>query len=427
MALAHERTIGSKGHGLFNMPGAQLPAYIQHVYNDMVEGGKKPGSLTYRLAIGIVQNWAEGHDGHGNKVSSKTQAKAVAAVAEWEKLKAKAHARKDVTEASAEERDAAGRLAALLRDPATSPRTLDRAASAAALLAGARPRDHAEALALMEAMADCGCGEAKPPELAEAKFEKKGEKKDEKAEGGEKDGKGELEAEVARMTKKGMPEKLARKAACKKLGVKEAAEEPVSHSRLAPRLAEGQYGATTKKLDTHGSGKHSPDFDTSRDTTTGKQVKRHSRMAPRLTESLLGKLFDNSKHPRARGGKFAGKGGALSPMKGKTSNAYGNVSHSRLASGGGGSLDSYIASNDTPPLASPGRAQRDVGAVLSDAVENGGLVEYELHDGTTGHGTPIDLKPSKATGQDMDVVFEDADAKQFRVPRSRIKNASPAG
>jgi hypothetical protein len=93
MALAHERTIGSKGHGLFNMPGAQLPAYIQHVYNDMVEGGAKPGGHTYRLAIGIVQNWAEGHDGHGNKVSTKTQAKAVAAVAEWEKLKARAHAR----------------------------------------------------------------------------------------------------------------------------------------------------------------------------------------------------------------------------------------------------------------------------------------------------------------------------------------------
>jgi hypothetical protein len=359
MALAHERTIGSKGHGLFNMPGAQLPAYIQHVYNDMVEGGKKPGSLTYRLAVGIVQNWAEGHDGHGNKVSSKTQAKAVAAVAEWEKLKAKAHARKDVTEASAEERDAAGRLAALLRDPATSARTLDRAASAAALLAGARPRDHAEALALMEAMADCGCGEAKPPELAEAKFEKKGEKKDEKAEGGEKDGKGELEAEVARMTKKGMPEKLARKAACKKLGVKEAAEEPVSHSRLATRLAEG-FGA------------------------------------PRHPLGAAGK-FDNLKHPRAHG-KFASKGGGEAAAP-----------HSRLAA------------------RSPGRAQRDVGAVLSDAVENGGLVEYELHDGTTGHGTPIDLKPSKATGQDMDVVFEDADAKQFRVPRSRIKNASPAG
>jgi hypothetical protein len=305
MALAHERTIGSKGHGLFNMPGAQLPAYIQHVYNDMVEGGKKPGSLTYRLAIGIVQNWAEGHDGHGNKVSSKTQAKAVAAVAEWEKLKAKAHARKDVTEASAEERDAAGRLAALLRDPATSARTLDRAASAAALLAGARPRDHAEALALMEAMADCGCGEAKPPELAEAKFEKKGEKKDEKAEGGEKDGKGELEAEVARLKKKGMPHKLAYKAACKKLGVKEAADEPSGHSRLATRLVEGP-------VPYHGGPVH----------------------------------FESSKHPRSHG-KFASK------MEGKTSDAYGNVQHSRLAPQAAPSLDSLIASNDEPEPLNP--------------------------------------------------------------------------
>jgi hypothetical protein len=280
MALAHERTIGSKGHGLFNMPGAQLPAYIQHVYNDMVEGGKKPGSLTYRLAIGIVQNWAEGHDGHGNKVSAKTQAKAVAAVAEWERLKAKAHARsaKNVTEATAEERDAAGRLAALLRDPATSPRTLDRAASAAALLAGGTP-------------------------VAEAKFEKKGEKKAEKAEGGEKDSAGELDAEVARLKKKGMPHKLAYKAACKKLGVKEAANEPVSHSRLATRLVEGP-------------------------------VPYHGGPVQ----------FESSKHPRSHG-KFASK------MGGKTSDAYGNVQHSRLAPRSAEpSLDSYIASNDPEPL-----------------------------------------------------------------------------
>lgn len=88
--VRHERTIGSKGNGLWGMKGAQLPAYMQHVYNDLVEGGEPTGSPTYRKAVGIVENWAAGHDGKGNKVSSDTQAKASAAVAEWNKLRAKA-------------------------------------------------------------------------------------------------------------------------------------------------------------------------------------------------------------------------------------------------------------------------------------------------------------------------------------------------
>lgn len=90
--LRHERTIGSKGKGLFGMKGAQLPAYIQHVYNDLVQSGNPIGSLTYRKAVGIVQNWAAGHDGKGNKVSAAVQAKAAAAIAEWNKLKAQARA-----------------------------------------------------------------------------------------------------------------------------------------------------------------------------------------------------------------------------------------------------------------------------------------------------------------------------------------------
>ncbi|WP_297776449.1 XkdF-like putative serine protease domain-containing protein [Mycobacterium sp.] len=90
--MAHEPTIGSKGKGLFGMKGKQLPAYIQHVYNDMVQSGSKVGGSTYRKAVGIVQNWAAGHDGKGNKVSAATQAKAAAAIAEWEKLKAEAKA-----------------------------------------------------------------------------------------------------------------------------------------------------------------------------------------------------------------------------------------------------------------------------------------------------------------------------------------------
>jgi hypothetical protein len=90
--VTHEKTIGSKGNGLFGMKGEQLPAYIQHVYNDLVESGKPTGGKTYKLAVGIVQNWAAGHDGKGGKVSVDTQKKAAAAIAEWEKLKAKAKA-----------------------------------------------------------------------------------------------------------------------------------------------------------------------------------------------------------------------------------------------------------------------------------------------------------------------------------------------
>lgn len=85
----HEKTIGSKGKGLFGMKGAQLPAAIQHVYNDLVESGKHPvGGPTYRLAIGIVKNWAHGKGTKDPKVVAKAQA----AIAEWEKLKARAHA-----------------------------------------------------------------------------------------------------------------------------------------------------------------------------------------------------------------------------------------------------------------------------------------------------------------------------------------------
>lgn len=74
------------------MKGKQLPGAIQHVYNDLVEGGKPTGGMTYRLAVGIVRNWAQGHDGKGNKVNSAVQAKAVKAMAEWEKLRGQAHA-----------------------------------------------------------------------------------------------------------------------------------------------------------------------------------------------------------------------------------------------------------------------------------------------------------------------------------------------
>jgi HK97 family phage prohead protease len=40
------------------------------------------------MAVGIIKNWAAGHDGHGNKVSSVVQAAAAKAVAQWERDKA---------------------------------------------------------------------------------------------------------------------------------------------------------------------------------------------------------------------------------------------------------------------------------------------------------------------------------------------------
>jgi hypothetical protein len=137
--MAHEPTIGSKGNGLFGMKGKQLPAYIQHVYNDLVQSGSKVGGSTYRKAVGIVQNWAAGHDGKGNKVSAATQAKAAKAIAEWEKLKAEAKAKVNKNGSDSwladlgravglnkmEDDDVDDMAAAALLKASTTPRTFD--------------------------------------------------------------------------------------------------------------------------------------------------------------------------------------------------------------------------------------------------------------------------------------------------------------
>jgi hypothetical protein len=96
VGTTHEPTTAPGGPGLFRMKGKQLPAVIQHVFNDLVQSGHPKGPLTYRLAIGIVRNWAQGHDGKGNKVSADVQRKAAAAIAEWEKLKAEAKAKPNI-------------------------------------------------------------------------------------------------------------------------------------------------------------------------------------------------------------------------------------------------------------------------------------------------------------------------------------------
>jgi hypothetical protein len=89
------------GPGLFRMKGAQLPAYIQNVAKHM-DG---PLSRKIQMAIGIVRNWAQGHDGHGNRVSADVQAAAVKAIAEYDALRAAAKAKPNQGSDNAGEHD----------------------------------------------------------------------------------------------------------------------------------------------------------------------------------------------------------------------------------------------------------------------------------------------------------------------------------
>jgi hypothetical protein len=88
MALTHEPMGKPGGPGLFHMKGAQLPAYIQHIRNDLIQSRGMPESQATQMAIGICQRWCRG----GGDVQADTRAKACAAIAEWERLKARAHA-----------------------------------------------------------------------------------------------------------------------------------------------------------------------------------------------------------------------------------------------------------------------------------------------------------------------------------------------
>jgi len=79
------------GPGLWHT-GKQLPAYIQSVAHHLAAQGHDE-SKAIEMAVGIVRNWAEGHDGHGRKVHADVQAAAGKAMAEWEKLRAEAHSK----------------------------------------------------------------------------------------------------------------------------------------------------------------------------------------------------------------------------------------------------------------------------------------------------------------------------------------------
>src|SRR6266700_1443429 len=83
MALAHEK-VGHTEQGLWHHKGMQLPAFIQHVAKDLMAGGM-PESEAIATAISQCKKWAVGGEG----VKPETRAKAAAAIAEWEALKAK--------------------------------------------------------------------------------------------------------------------------------------------------------------------------------------------------------------------------------------------------------------------------------------------------------------------------------------------------
>src|SRR6266487_5477521 len=63
----------------------QLPAFIQHLANELMAQRGMPESEAIATAISQCKKWAAG----GENVKPETQAKAATAIAEWEALKAK--------------------------------------------------------------------------------------------------------------------------------------------------------------------------------------------------------------------------------------------------------------------------------------------------------------------------------------------------
>lgn len=78
--------LGTKS--LWNTPGLQLPAYIQHIARDLIEKRGMDKSRAIATAIAAIKRWAAG----GGKVDAGTRAAAEKALAEWEAAKARAHA-----------------------------------------------------------------------------------------------------------------------------------------------------------------------------------------------------------------------------------------------------------------------------------------------------------------------------------------------
>jgi len=87
-STVHEPLGKPGGPGLFHHKGLQLPAYIQHVAHHLIASGHDE-SRAIEMAVGIVKNWAAGHDGHGNRVHPDVQAAAARNIAQWEADKAR--------------------------------------------------------------------------------------------------------------------------------------------------------------------------------------------------------------------------------------------------------------------------------------------------------------------------------------------------
>lgn len=81
---------------LWKHKGWQLPPYIQHVANELIDQGHGE-SEAIAMAVGIVRDWSEGHDGHGRKVHPDVQAAAAKNIAKWEQMKAQTHTSKAVS------------------------------------------------------------------------------------------------------------------------------------------------------------------------------------------------------------------------------------------------------------------------------------------------------------------------------------------
>jgi phage head maturation protease len=86
-STVHEPIGKPSGPGLWHRKGVQLPPYVQHVAHHLIAQGMDE-SRAIGEAVGIVKNWAEGHDGHGHQVHPDVQAAASKNIAQWEALKA---------------------------------------------------------------------------------------------------------------------------------------------------------------------------------------------------------------------------------------------------------------------------------------------------------------------------------------------------
>lgn len=85
----HEPVGKPGGPGLWHHKNLQLPPYIQHVANELRKHGHDE-SKAVQMAVGIVKNWAAGHDGHGHQVHPDVQAAAAKNITQWEALKTRA-------------------------------------------------------------------------------------------------------------------------------------------------------------------------------------------------------------------------------------------------------------------------------------------------------------------------------------------------